>query len=123
MDIRTFVIPSGSPFTAKRKPVTDSCRWMRLTSCQRAIPPCAFTANSRSSFMEISWWVVMGVKSSAVQEHSGMRQETIGVLELRSMTGIRVDNELGVRDRLRHVIRVDRRDHDVVVAVDDEGGL
>src|SRR6185295_10101965 len=54
---------------------------------------------------------------SVVEKESRVRNEQLGILEVRSMPGIRVENELCVPNALRQSERVDGRHHDVVAAV------
>ena len=58
--------------------------------------------------------------SSFLQELDGVLQEPIRILELRAVPGIGIDQQLGVRDVLCQVPGVDRGDHDVVHAVQDQ---
>lgn len=52
-----------------------------------------------------------------------MRHEPIGVLKLRTVPGIFVDMELGVRDILDHVPGIDRRDHHIIDPVQNKRRL
>ena len=60
---------------------------------------------------------------SLVQKLDGVFQEAVGILELRAVACVGVDDQLGVGDVLHHVPGVDRRDHHIVHAVDDQGRL
>jgi hypothetical protein len=42
--------------------------------------------------------------------------------EMRGVAGVGVQDELGVGEELLQDVGVDRRDHDVVAAVDDQDG-
>lgn len=52
-----------------------------------------------------------------------MLQKLVGILELRPVTGIGVDDQLSIRNVLNHVPGVDRGDHDIVDTVDDQSRL
>ena len=52
-----------------------------------------------------------------------MADEQSGVLEMRAVIGVRVQDEFGVGEELLQDVGVDRRDHDVVGAVDDQDAL
>ena len=60
---------------------------------------------------------------SLLQKLDGVLQEPIGILELRAVPGIGIDQQLGVRDVLCQVPGVDRGDHDVVHAVQHQRRL
>src|SRR6266446_3470777 len=44
-------------------------------------------------------------------------------LKKRPMTGIGIDDQLSLWNSLRQIVGVDRRDHDVVIAIHNEGRL
>ena len=50
----------------------------------------------------------------------GMFQKTVGKLELRGVPGVRVDEQLGIRNVLGHVPGIDGRNHHVVHPIEDE---
>ena len=52
-----------------------------------------------------------------------MGHEQLRILELRSMPGIRIKDQLRIRDMLLQGEGVDGRHHDVVAAVDDQRRL
>jgi hypothetical protein len=52
-----------------------------------------------------------------LEELDGVLQESLWILELRAVPRIWIDQELGVGDVLCQVPGIDRRDHDVVDAV------
>src|SRR5579862_193274 len=52
-----------------------------------------------------------------------MSYEQLRVLEKRAMARIRVDDQLSPGDSLRKIVRIDRRYHDVVISINDEGRL
>ena len=58
-----------------------------------------------------------------VEEIDDPAHEALGVLEVGTVAGIGQQHQLGVGKVLVEVVGVDRRDDDVVAAVDDEGGL
>ena len=51
-----------------------------------------------------------------------MADEQSGVLEMRAVVGVGIQDELGVGQELLQDVGVDRRDDDVVAAVDDQDG-
>jgi hypothetical protein len=55
--------------------------------------------------------------ASRLKELDGVLQEPLRILERRAVPGIGIDEELGVGDGLGQVPGIDRRDHDVVDAV------
>lgn len=50
----------------------------------------------------------------------GVLQKTVGVLELRGVPSVRLDEQLGIRDVLGHAPGVDGRNHHVDHATQDE---
>src|ERR1700724_2223322 len=60
---------------------------------------------------------------SVAEESQRLRHEQVVVLEDAAVAGVRVDAELGVGQQLGEVERADRRQHRVVVAVDDQDGF
>src|SRR5260370_33624845 len=60
---------------------------------------------------------------SVAEESQRLCHEQVMVLEDAAVAGVRVDAELGVGQQLGEVERADRRQHRVVVAVDDQDGL
>ena len=58
-----------------------------------------------------------------VEEVDDPAHEPLDVLEVGTVAGIGQQHQLGVGKVLVEVVGVDRRDDDVVAAVDDEGGL
>lgn len=54
-----------------------------------------------------------------VEEDARVADEQCGVLEVRAVPGIGVQDELGVGQELLQDVGVDRWDHDVAAAVDD----
>src|SRR5260370_41612392 len=58
-----------------------------------------------------------------LQEHRDMANEKFGILVLRPVRGVRVEDQLCVGEILLKNVRVDRIDDDVVTAVDDERRL
>jgi hypothetical protein len=58
-----------------------------------------------------------------VEEVDDPAYEALGVLEVGAVAGVGKQHQLGVGEALVEVVGVDRRDDDVVAAVDDEGGL
>lgn len=60
---------------------------------------------------------------SLVEELDGVLQEPLGILELRAVPGIWINDQLGVREVLNHVLGIDCGDHDIVDTVDDQGRL
>ena len=57
-----------------------------------------------------------------VEEDARVADEQFGVLEMRGVASVGVQDELGVGEELLQNVGVDRRDHDVVAAVDDQDG-
>src|SRR6266481_2062777 len=55
-----------------------------------------------------------------VEEDARVADEQFGVLEMRAVVGVRVKDELGIGKELLQDVGVDRRDHDVFAAVDDQ---
>jgi hypothetical protein len=49
--------------------------------------------------------------------------EQLRVLEEKPVAGVRIDDQLGVRQKLRHRERVDRRHHHIVAAVRNQHRL
>jgi len=60
---------------------------------------------------------------SVAEEVQDLGHKHVVVLEDAAVTGVRVDAELDIRQQLGEVERADRRQHGVVVAVDDQDGL
>ena len=61
--------------------------------------------------------------SGGVEEQAGVCYEQLGILELRSVPGIGIDDQLRIRDVLLQVEGIDRRHHDVVMAVNHQRRL
>jgi hypothetical protein len=57
------------------------------------------------------------------QKQLAVLQKQLWILEVRSVPGVGIDDQLRVGDMLRHDPRVDRRDHDVIRAIHYEGRL
>jgi hypothetical protein len=66
---------------------------------------------------------LLGENGLTVEEFVDVCDNAVRVLEQRSVTGVGVDDEFGVRNTLRHQIGVDRGHHDVVAAIDDKRWL
>src|SRR5712691_10719190 len=58
-----------------------------------------------------------------VKEASDMTYEQVRVLEQGTVAGVRIQDELCVRNVLRQDVRIDRRHHDVVLPIDHEGWM
>src|SRR5580700_1897319 len=71
-------------------------------------------------------WITRRVRKGRseliVEEDARVADEQSGVLEMSAVVGVRVQDELGVGKELLQDVGVDRRDHDVVAAVDDQDG-
>src|ERR1700680_799018 len=63
------------------------------------------------------------VLSGTLEKHAAMCQEQLWKLKDDSMPGIRVDDQLRARNVLRESLRVDGRDHHVMMSIHDEGRL
>ena len=61
--------------------------------------------------------------ASLFQKLDRVLEEALGMLELRAMSGVGVDQQLRVGNVLRQMPGVDRGDHDVVDAVEHQGRL
>src|SRR6266576_1896062 len=57
------------------------------------------------------------------KETQGVVDEQVRVLEEKPVTGVGIDDQLGVREKLRHRKRVNRRHHHVVAAVRNQHWL
>lgn len=58
-----------------------------------------------------------------IYKTTGLLYKQIGVLEYGCVTGVRVNNQIGFWDILRHINRIDRRNRDVVLPLNDQCGL
>ena len=59
----------------------------------------------------------------AIQKYTSVLEESVCVLGLRCMAGVRIHDELSVWNVLYHDERVDRRDDDVLGPMYDERGV
>jgi len=66
----------------------------------------------------VPYWFV-----AVAEEVQSLCHEQVVVLEDAAVAGVRVDAQLGVGQQLGEVERADRRQHRVVVAVDDQDSL
>ena len=62
-------------------------------------------------------------RSGRIQKQFGVRHEQFRVLKESAMPGVGIHDQLRLGDVLRQSEGIDRRDHYVVVAVNDQGGL
>lgn len=58
-----------------------------------------------------------------IQKQFAALQEQLGILVVRSVSRVRIDDQLGVRDVLQHDPGFDRRGHDVARTAHREGRL
>jgi hypothetical protein len=63
------------------------------------------------------------IVGSGVQKHRSMSYEQFRKLEKRPMAGIGIDNQLSLWDSLGKGKGIDRRNHNVVIPVHNEGWL
>jgi hypothetical protein len=52
-----------------------------------------------------------------------VRNEQPWKLKKHAMAGVRLDDQLSLGDSLRKIVGIDRRNHDVVVSIHNEGRL
>ena len=60
---------------------------------------------------------------SAIEEEARVREKQIGILVLGPMPRVGVDEQLRVRYVLSERVRIDRRDHHIIVTVHDQRRL
>jgi hypothetical protein len=54
------------------------------------------------------------------QEFQDAPAKRLRILEQETVAGVRLDDQRGIPDLLRHGVRIDRRHHDIVVPYQDQ---